>query len=83
MFIGYTCTIINLSVLKVDNVVTACKNPKLKLSLFSATISEVVDDLAKSILKFPVDISVGDRYIFTFMEHVTKLNLQKLCRQYN
>lgn len=54
-------SIFNFLFFQVDAVVTACKNPKLNLGLFSATISPVVDELAKSVLRFPVDIYIGER----------------------
>lgn len=45
----------------VDKVMTACTHPDLCTSIFSATIPETVENLARSFLKDPVRLTVGNR----------------------
>jgi len=43
----------------VDSIVAACRNPSLRVSLFSATILPKVEELARTILRDPVRIHIG------------------------
>ncbi|GAM19798.1 hypothetical protein SAMD00019534_029730, partial [Acytostelium subglobosum LB1] len=45
---------------QVDDVVAACQNAKLKISLFSATMNIVVEEMARSIMKNPIKIVIGE-----------------------
>ncbi len=46
---------------QIDEIVAACTNPKIKKSLFSATITSHVETLANSIMKEPVRIVIGQK----------------------
>uniref|UniRef100_A0A6B2L6W5 RNA helicase n=1 Tax=Arcella intermedia TaxID=1963864 RepID=A0A6B2L6W5_9EUKA len=46
---------------QIDEIVSACANTNLLVSLFSATISPGVEDLAKSFMKDPVRIVIGEK----------------------
>ncbi|CAI5527481.1 unnamed protein product [Closterium sp. Naga37s-1] len=46
---------------QIDGVVAACSLPALTRSLFSATLPEAVEQLARSVMHDPVRIVVGDR----------------------
>lgn len=46
---------------QVDSVITACSNPKLIVSMFSATFSPVIEELAQTVMKAPLRISVGKK----------------------
>eukprot|EP01133_Synstelium_polycarpum_P005298 gene5298-6143_t len=46
---------------QVDSVVNACQNQKLKVSLFSATMNPMVEDMAKSIMKNPIKVIIGEQ----------------------
>ncbi|EGC40023.1 hypothetical protein DICPUDRAFT_6001, partial [Dictyostelium purpureum] len=45
---------------QIDDVVTACQNQKLKICLFSATMNTLVEELANSIMKNPIKITIGE-----------------------
>ncbi|KYQ89533.1 putative RNA helicase [Tieghemostelium lacteum] len=45
---------------QVDSVVDACQNSKLKIALFSATMNTVVENMAKSIMKNPIKVVIGE-----------------------
>ena len=47
--------------LKIDEIIAACTNPKIVRSLFSATIPEGVETMAKSFLNNPIRIVVGTK----------------------
>ncbi|ODV82786.1 hypothetical protein CANARDRAFT_10243 [[Candida] arabinofermentans NRRL YB-2248] len=44
-----------------DNILTACSNPKLRKSIFSATITSSVEEIAQSIMDSPVRIIIGHK----------------------
>eukprot|EP01112_Ceratiomyxa_fruticulosa_P008312 TRINITY_DN2152_c0_g4_i1.p1 TRINITY_DN2152_c0_g4~~TRINITY_DN2152_c0_g4_i1.p1 ORF type:complete len:693 (-),score=189.18 TRINITY_DN2152_c0_g4_i1:54-2132(-) len=44
---------------QVDEIITACRNPSLRVSLFSATMHPDVQHLAKTVMKEPLTITVG------------------------
>ncbi|XP_063900526.1 DEAD box protein 52 homolog, partial [Zophobas morio] len=46
---------------QLDEILSSCSNSKLHCSLFSATISEKVQELARTILRDPVSVFVGKR----------------------
>jgi ATP-dependent RNA helicase DDX52/ROK1 len=46
---------------QIDAVVKACTSPKLTKALFSATLPEVVENLANSVMSNPMRLTVGER----------------------
>lgn len=44
-----------------DRILTACSNPKLRKSIFSATITSTVEQTAQSIMSYPERIIVGHK----------------------
>ncbi|CAL8467872.1 g7410 [Coccomyxa elongata] len=48
-------------VAQMDKVVAACTNPRRVAAFFSATLPEKVEELARSLLKQPVRVTVGER----------------------
>ncbi|CAL5219648.1 g1528 [Coccomyxa viridis] len=46
-----------------DRVIKACSHPRLVVALFSATLPESVEELARSILRDPVRVTVGQRNV--------------------
>jgi len=44
---------------QMDEIIAACGNPNILVSLFSATISPPIEDLAKTFMKDPIRIVVG------------------------
>jgi ATP-dependent RNA helicase DDX52/ROK1 len=46
---------------QIDGIVAACSKPDVQRSLFSATLPETVEELARSIMHDPVRIVVGER----------------------
>ncbi|EIE20904.1 P-loop containing nucleoside triphosphate hydrolase protein, partial [Coccomyxa subellipsoidea C-169] len=48
-------------VTQMDKVVAACTNPRRVAAFFSATLPEKVEELARSLLKQPVRVTVGER----------------------
>lgn len=47
--------------LQIDSVIAACKHRNCVRALFSATLPEAVEGLARSVLKDPLRITVGER----------------------
>lgn len=46
---------------QVDTVMSACTNPKLKRALFSATMMQGVETLARTVLRDPIRLNIGAR----------------------
>lgn len=46
---------------QVDGVIAACSNPKIVRALFSATLPEKVEEMARNVLGDPIRITVGER----------------------
>ena len=46
---------------QIDEVIFACSNPNIIRGLFSATLPETVETLARSVLRDPLRITVGER----------------------
>jgi superfamily II DNA/RNA helicase len=46
---------------QIDGIVAACSKPDVQRSLFSATLPETVEELARSIMHDPVRMVVGER----------------------
>jgi len=44
---------------QVDEILAACTNKQMQRSLFSATIPQQIEDLAKTILRDPINITIG------------------------
>jgi ATP-dependent RNA helicase DDX52/ROK1 len=57
---------------QIDDIISACSNSKLKKALFSATLPDIVEKLASSILHDPVRILIGNK------NSVTQLIKQEL-----
>ena len=55
---------------QIDSVVAACTNPKVIRALFSATLPDTVEELARSIMHDAVRITIGERY-----KHIGHLGL--------
>lgn len=47
---------------QIDSVVAACTNPKIIRALFSATLPDTVEELARSIMHDAVRVTIGERY---------------------
>lgn len=47
--------------MQIDTVIAACKHPDIVRALFSATLPEAVESLARSVLQDPLRITVGER----------------------
>lgn len=52
---------------QVDAVVKACSNPSVLRSLFSATLPDVVEELARTIMHDAVRVIIGRKYEVIFM----------------
>jgi len=50
---------------QVDDIVAACSHPDIIRGLFSATLPDKVEELARNVLRDPVRITVGERNIVT------------------
>jgi len=50
---------------QVDGVIAACSNPKIVRALFSATLPERVEEMARNVLADPIRITVGERNMAT------------------
>ena len=48
---------------QIDFVVKACSNPSVVRSLFSATLPDTVEDLARTLMHDAVRIIVGRKYV--------------------
>ena len=46
---------------QIDAIVEACTRPGVVRSLFSATLPETVEELARSVMQDPIRITVGER----------------------
>lgn len=46
---------------QIDSVVAACSNPRVTRALFSATLPDTVEELARSIMHDAVRITIGER----------------------
>eukprot|EP01134_Creolimax_fragrantissima_P001375 CFRG1375T1 len=46
---------------QIDEIVAACDNPKVKHALFSATLPQKVEEMARTILQNPVNLRIGAR----------------------
>lgn len=46
---------------QIDSVITSCSNPKLIVSMFSATFLPAIEELAETVMKAPLRISVGKK----------------------
>ena len=46
---------------QVDTVMSACSNPKLRRALFSATMMQGVETLARTVLRDPIRLTIGAR----------------------
>lgn len=46
---------------QIDEILAACSNSKLRKSLFSATIPSGVEELAKSVMKDPIRVVIGQK----------------------
>lgn len=46
---------------QIDEVIAACSNPKVIRTLFSATLPENVEELARTVMQDPVRIVIGER----------------------
>jgi ATP-dependent RNA helicase DDX52/ROK1 len=46
---------------QLDEIVAACQNAKIQKSLFSATITSHVEELAKSVMKDPIRVVIGQK----------------------
>lgn len=46
---------------QVDEVMAACSSPSLQRAMFSATIPPAVDELARSVLREPLSLHIGER----------------------
>lgn len=55
---------------QIDSVVAACTNPKIVRTLFSATLPDTVEELARSIMHDAIRITIGERY-----EHLEQFKL--------
>lgn len=44
---------------QIDEIIAACGNPRRQTALFSATMPQRVEELARSVLRDPVRVSVG------------------------
>ena len=47
---------------QIDSVVAAYTNPKIIRALFSATLPDTVEELARSIMHDAVRVTIGERY---------------------
>lgn len=75
---------------QIDGIVAACTRPGVQRVLFSATLPDTVEELARSIMHDPVRIVVGERWVFlhtsastfSFCEHfwtAVLVALSSLC----
>lgn len=48
---------------QVDSVVKACSNPSILRSLFSATLPDTVEDLARTIMHDAVRVIIGRKWV--------------------
>ncbi|KAG7700392.1 hypothetical protein KL930_001080 [Ogataea haglerorum] len=74
-----------------DRILTACSNPKLRRSIFSATITSSVEELANSIMNSPIRIIIGhkeaansnieQKLVFCGNEHGKLLALREMLRK--
>eukprot|EP01117_Protostelium_nocturnum_P019228 TRINITY_DN827_c1_g1_i2.p1 TRINITY_DN827_c1_g1~~TRINITY_DN827_c1_g1_i2.p1 ORF type:complete len:576 (-),score=272.66 TRINITY_DN827_c1_g1_i2:29-1756(-) len=46
---------------QIDNIIAACSSPSLKVCLFSATMLPSIENIAKTIQKDPIKITIGKR----------------------
>ncbi|DAZ97836.1 TPA: hypothetical protein N0F65_002506 [Lagenidium giganteum] len=46
---------------QIDEVLAACSNPKIQRAMFSATMLQGVEEMAQSVLRDPIKISVGTK----------------------
>lgn len=56
---------------QIDLVVKACSNPSIVRSLFSATLPDTVEDLARSIMHDAVRVIVGRKCVIYNLEEQT------------
>lgn len=54
---------------QIDLVVKACSNPSIVRCLFSATLPDTVEDLARSIMHDAVRVIVGRKYVICNWEN--------------
>ncbi|KAH3660429.1 hypothetical protein OGAPHI_007015 [Ogataea philodendri] len=74
-----------------DRILTACSNPKLRRSIFSATITSSVEELANSIMHSPIRIIIGhkeaantnieQKLVYCGNEHGKLLALREMLRK--
>ena len=48
---------------QLDEIVAACSNPKIVRALFSATLPPNVEEMARSILRDPINVTIGEKYV--------------------
>jgi ATP-dependent RNA helicase DDX52/ROK1 len=75
---------------QIDSILTECKHPELKVSLFSATMPPLVEEAAKSVQRDPIKIIVGlknsatemvsQQLVYTGSEEGKLLALQNLIK---
>lgn len=46
---------------QIDSVLAACTHPDVRRALFTATLPETVEDLARTVMQAPVRVTVGQR----------------------
>lgn len=46
---------------QIDSVLAACTSPSLRRALFTATLPESVEELARTVMQAPIRITVGQR----------------------
>jgi ATP-dependent RNA helicase DDX52/ROK1 len=47
---------------QIDEIVAACSHPKVTRALFSATLPPNVEEMARTILRDPINVTIGEKY---------------------
>lgn len=62
-----------------DEIFAACSGPNVRKYMFSATFTGQVEDLAKTVMKDPIEVVIGSRYAKQFGVCVCVLLLLFIC----
>lgn len=76
-----------------DEIFAACSGPNVRKYMFSATFTGQVEDLAKTVMKDPIEVVIGSRYVLNnwgsvyvpadhsfIMENIEMLQLRQLSK---
>jgi ATP-dependent RNA helicase DDX52/ROK1 len=55
---------------QIDEIVAACSHPKVTRALFSATLPPNVEEMARTILRDPINVTIGEKYAQLLIERL-------------